>query len=102
MWALANHVVDVAPVGAPYIGVRSWDGWWGHSLAWSLRRGSWSTRSRSSASSGVAERRRTPVELRKWAGRQKRRRRTVLAGWDREARLRAQQRGRAVQQGWAE
>ena len=92
--ALVNHVANVAPLGAPYIGGSGWGVPRASSLAlwrwpaWSL------TGSSYSGISGVAERRRNPSELRSWAGRQKRRHRTVLAGWDRAARRRAQQRGR--------
>lgn len=92
--AASNHVSDVVPLGAPYIGVRAWGVSWA-SWVRSSTRSVWSrTGSSSRAISGVVERRRNPAEIRQWAGRQKRRRRTVLAGWDRAARLRAQQRGR--------
>lgn len=87
--------VTSSPIGAPYIGVRSWGVWQVSSQAWSALRGwSW-TGSSSSATSGVMMRRRNPAELRQWAGRQKRRRRVVLTGWDIQARQRARMRGRS-------
>ena len=86
--------VTSGPIGAPYIGGGSWGvslAFWrpqSRSRVWSWMRSWWR------ATSGLAERRRTASELRTWAGRQKRGRRAVLAGWDRRARQRALERGR--------
>lgn len=94
MWGAISHVGDVVPLGAPYTGVRSWAVSPEFSRVWYMLCAWLRTCSSSVATSRTLERRRTPTELRTWSGRQKRARRTVLAGWDRQARLRALERGR--------
>lgn len=92
--ARASDVGHVALIAGMYKGGGAWDGFWATwQTLWPWSDSPWNS-ARPTASFGTMVRRRSPSELLRWAGRQKRRRRTVLAGWDRAARLRAQQRGR--------